>query len=338
MKSNFEIFSVLLALMFFVSCGKKSSQSYIELIGEAQGTTFYISYFDSNQVDYSSELQTILQEFDEQVSTYKPRSVINRFNDNQLDTIWKHKSPYLYRSFELSAEVSSYSNGYFDAGVYPLIQLIKSSDSLITRGNATLDSVLAISREFILEKEFVTKNDKRSEFNFNAIAQGYSVDVIADFFEENGVGNFMVEIGGELKVKGKNKQGELWTISLESPNSTRENRSVQETIEVNNLAVVTSGSYRKFKEMNGKRFSHAINPFTGQGVTHNLLSVTVVTKDAAIADGLATAFLVMGKEKTLEFLKTNDSYAVSLLLIESNEKGEFVSTYSGDFEKMMLVD
>lgn len=320
------------------SCISTETKKYIELVGEAQGTTFYISYFDSNQTDFSNELQILLQEFDEQVSTYKPRSVINQFNDNIIDTIWRKQFPYLYQSFSLSAEVTAHTHGYFDAGVYPLIQLIKSSNSLLVQGNHKLDSVLNIDREFVVNSEFVTKKDKRSQFNFNAIAQGYSVDVLAHFFDEKGVKNYMVEIGGELRVKGKNKQGKLWTISLESPNSTRENRAIQEMIEVDDLSVVTSGSYRKFKEIDGKKYSHAINPFTGQGVNHNLLSVTVVCKDAAIADGLATAFLVMGKDKTLDFLKENNSYEVSLLFIESNNEGEFISSYFGGFEKMMLVD
>jgi|SaaInl59LU_5_DNA_1037362.scaffolds.fasta_scaffold02722_7 FAD:protein FMN transferase len=338
MKRNLRAFILLLLVSFLMSCNQNPTEDYIELVGEAQGTTFYISYFDSTQTDFSNELQTILQEFDEQVSTYKPRSVINQFNDNVVDTIWKSKFPYLYQSFSLSAEVTHYTKGYFDAGVYPLIQLIKSSDSLLTQGNETLDSVLSIPRNFVLNKDYVTKEDKRSQFNFNAIAQGYSVDVLAAFFDEKGVESYMVEIGGELRVRGKNKQGKLWTISLESPNSTRENRSVQEMIEVDDLSVVTSGSYRKFQEIDGKKYSHAINPFTGQGVNHNLLSVTVVTKDASIADGLATAFLVMGKEKTIEFVKANDLYEVSILFIETNENGEFVSSYFGNFEKMMLVD
>lgn len=338
MKRSFGIYFLLLLVSFLMSCNQRPSKEYIELVGEAQGTTFYISYFDSNEVDYSNELQSILQEFDEQVSTYKPRSIINQFNDNILDTIWKAKSPYLYESFSLSAEVSQYTKGYFDAGVYPLIQLIKSSDSLMVLGNSVLDSVLNIKRDFRIHKDYVTKADERSQFNFNAIAQGYSVDVLAAFFEENGVEDYMVEIGGELRVKGKNKQGNLWTISLESPNSTRENRSVQEMIEVDNLSVVTSGSYRKYKEIDGKKYSHAINPFTGQGVNHNLLSVTVVCKDAAIADGLATAFLVLGKDKTIEFIEEKNPYNASILFIESSEEGEFVSSYFGDFEKMMLVD
>ena len=326
----------LVGFLTVFSCQTPKENSYIELVGQAQGTTFYIAYFDSNSVDFTNDLQSILENFDQEVSTYKPRSIINQFNDNILDTVWKKKFPYLYHSFALSSEVKSNTNGYFDAGIYPIIQVIKTTDSLLSKGNKLLDSVLQINRDFVVTDEFVTKLDKRSQFNFNAIAQGYSVDLLADFFDKKGVAHYMVEIGGELRVKGKNKHNKLWTISLESPNSTADNRAIQEMIALDNQSVVTSGSYRKFKEIKGKKYSHAINPFTGQGVTHSVLSVTVVQQEAAIADGLATAFLVMGKEKTIQFLEQNNLYQVSILFIESNQKGEFESSFYGGFEELLV--
>ena len=331
-----ECWGIAIILLVLLSCKTTKNKEYIELVGQAQGTTFYIAYFDSNSRDYTTELQTILENFDQEVSTYKPRSIINQFNDNSLDTIWKSDHTYLYHSFALSAEVKSYTQGYFDAGIYPIIQLGNSSNNVLSAGNRLVDSVMKIPRDFYLTEKYVTKLDKRSQFNFNAIAQGYSVDVLAHFFESKGVVNYMVEIGGELRVKGKNKFNKYWTVSLEAPNSTAENREIQEIVAVNNLSVVTSGSYRKFKEIEGKKYSHAINPFTGQGVTHSLLSVTVIQKDAAIADGLATAFLVMGKEKTIQFLESNNFYDVSLLFIESDEEGNYKSSYFGGFEELIV--
>jgi len=331
-----ECWGIAIILLVLLSCKTTKNKEYIELVGQAQGTTFYIAYFDSNSRDYTTELQTILENFDQEVSTYKPRSIINQFNDNSLDTIWKSDYTYLYHSFALSAEVKSYTQGYFDAGIYPIIQLVNSSNNVLSAGNRLVDSVMKIPRDFYITEKYVAKLDKRSQFNFNAIAQGYSVDVLAHFFESKGVVNYMVEIGGELRVKGKNKFNKSWTVSLEAPNSTAENREIQEIVAVNNLSVVTSGSYRKFKEIEGKKYSHAINPFTGQGVTHSLLSVTVIQKDAAIADGLATAFLVMGKEKTIQFLESNNFYDVSLLFIESDEEGNYKSSYFGGFEELIV--
>ncbi|MFT7011729.1 MAG: thiamine biosynthesis lipoprotein [Flavobacteriales bacterium] len=146
----------------------------------------------------------------------------------------------------------------------------------------------------------------------------------------------MVEIGGEVKVKGNSSYGKLWKIALESPSSTVKNRKIQETISLNNESVVTSGSYRKFKIIDGVKYSHAINPKTGLGVTHNLLSVSVITDNCAISDGLATAFLVMGKEKTIAFLEKDNKYNAKLLFIESDSLDNYTTSYYGGFEDYLV--
>jgi FAD:protein FMN transferase len=330
--TNWILFFILISLM---SCAKPEYK-YQEFVGEAQGTTFYISYSDSNATDYSGDIYEILNEFDNQVSTYKPNSIINQFNNNTIDSIFKLKHPYLFQSFFEAVQIKAYSTGYFDVGLYPVIKLIKSSNNLLQSGDSLFDSVMSIEKNYGWNNSTIAKLDSRSQFSFDAIAQGYSVDVLSEFFDSKGVENYMVEIGGELRVKGKNPKGELWTVSLESPNSKRDAIAVQETIRVDNKSVVTSGSYRKFKEIDGKRYSHAINPKSGVGVTHNLLSVSVVTEKASVADGLATAFLVMGKEKTIQLLDSNNRYNVSLLFIESDSNGNFMSSYYGGFEEMIV--
>ena len=323
--------------LFILSCNQEKEVKYIELIGEAQGTTFFISYFDSLNRDFSDDIFNILTDFDSQVSTYKKGSGINEFNNNKLDTVWKLDYPYLHQSFIDSKELKKYTNYHFDVGIYPIIQYLKSIDSIPTAGNKTFDSIRAsINRDYLATNNYVTKLDPRSQFNFNAIAQGYSVDVVCDYLNWKGIKNYMVEIGGEVKVKGKSPSEKLWIVSLEAPNSEVKNRKVQESISLNNKSVVTSGSYRKFKEIDGVKYSHAINPKTGLGVTHNLLSVSVITEECAIADALATAFLVMGKEKTIELLDSNNQYNVSLLFIESNSDSTFESSFYGGFEEYLV--
>ena len=325
-----NIFPFLFLILMF-SCTEKKV-SYVEFIGEAQGTTFYISYYDSLETDYSADIQKILENFDQELSTYKPGSVINQFNNNEIDS-FPLNTEYFEKCCFLSSHMKEYTQGYFDFGLQNLILASKKYEKLgkVIPKNLR-DSILQIPTTFF-GSNWLMKLDKRIKFNFNAIAQGYSVDVLSDFLESNGVMNYMVEIGGEIRVKGINDKGELWTVSLEAPNSTRDDRKVQKMIAVDNKAVVTSGSYRKFKEIDGIKYSHAINPKTGLGVTHNLLSVSIICEKAAVADALATAFLVMGKEKTIQFLDANNKYKVSLLFIEVDSNNEYESSTFGDFEQ-----
>lgn len=330
---------ILSVVIFSCNTSNQNETEYIKLFGEAQGTTFFISYYDSLRTDYSNDIRLILEEFDQQVSTYKPGSVINKFNNNEEpDNFSEDFTRYLFQCFEYSKSIKEYTDGYFDHSLQNLMNVTKTYSKL----NQTVpkhirDSILAIPSIF-LDSNLSTriKKDIRAQYNFNGIAQGLSVDVLADHLESKGIENYMVEIGGEIRVKGKNDKGELWTVSLEAPNSTRDDRKVQKMIAVDNKSVVTSGSYRKFKEIDGVKYSHAINPKTGLGVTHNLLSVSVICEKAAVADALATAFLVMGKEKTIKFLDTNNKYEVSLLFIEADSANEYKSSTYGDFEQYEL--
>lgn len=333
-----KIILILISFGFLFSCRNTPKNNYIQLEGEAQGTTFFISYRDSLKTDYSGEIEQILIDFDSQLSVYLPTSIISNFNLNKLDTIhYSEKTAQLFECFNKSISIQDYSQGNFNHGLQNLISANRlSSYSKGIFNKEIRDSILSITSEVILTDKLITKRDSLSQFNFDAIAQGLSVDVICDFFNSKGVENFMVEIGGEVKVKGNSSFGELWKIALESPSSTIKNRKVQEIISLNNESVVTSGSYRKFKIIDGVKYSHAINPKTGLGVTHNLLSVSVITDNCAIADGLATAFLVMGKEKTISFLEKDNKYNAKLLFIESDNLDNYTTSYYGGFEDFLV--
>ena len=155
------------------------------------------------------------------------------------------------------------------------------------------------------DQYFMCKHHPNAKLDFNAIAQGYSVDIIAEFLEKQDVQNYMVEIGGEVRSKGVNHKGEYWKIGIERPvdSSYIGEHGFQKIVSLKNQALATSGNYRKFKTYNGRRISHAINPQTGFPTTNSLLSVSVITDKAATADALATSFLVMGKQNTISYLK-----------------------------------
>ena len=164
-----------------------------------------------------------------------------------------------------------------------------------------------------------------------------AVDVLAELIESKGGENYFVEIGGELKVKGKNKDGVFWRIGIDKPieHSDQNNRELQEIIEVNNKSVATSGSYRKFYIKNGEKYSHTLDPKTGYPVKHNLLSATVVADDCALADALATTFMVLGLDDSKEFLKTHDSLNVDAYLIFTNDKDRLETFYTKGFARMI---
>ena len=182
---------------------------------------------------------------------------------------------------------------------------------------------------------YFTKKDKRVKLDFNAIAQGYAVDVLAEFIREKGYSNFYIELGGEVYVSGLNRENQKWKIGIDTPVSSSKERSISEVLSISNEAIATSGNYRKFYEVKGKKYAHTIDPKTGLQVTHNLLSATVIAKDCATADGFATAFMVMGKEKTIAFLKQNRDLGLTVYLIY-NEKGSMKS-YASDSSKLFSL-
>lgn len=337
MRTNNFFLGLLISLILF-SCNNSPTKNYSQIKGEAQGTTFFISYNDSLNTDYSQEIEKILIDFDNQLSVYLPNSFVSQFNTYEIDSIFNsYKTNHFFDCFKTSIKIKEYTNGNFNHGLQNLILANRySSYSQGIYNKEIRDSILAIPSEVIINDEFIVKLDSNSQFNFDAIAQGLSVDIICEFFDSMGVEDYMVEIGGEVRVKGENNKGNLWTINLEAPNSTRKNRKVQETIKLNNESVVTSGSYRKFKVIDGVKYSHAINPKTGLGVTHSLLSVSVITKDCDIADALATSFLVMGREKSIAFLEKDNRYNAKLMFIESDTLDNYTTSFYGGFKEHLV--
>lgn len=172
---------------------------------------------------------------------------------------------------------------------------------------------------------FIIHKERGQEMDVNGIAQGYAVDVIADYLKQKGVQDFMVEIGGEVLAHGVNDKGELWRIGIDKPVDIEEERQLQAIAKVENRAIATSGSYRKYYMSNGKRYSHTINPKTGKPVEHQLLSATVLAPNATDADGYATAFMVMGVEESIEFVEENADLELDIYLIFS--RGDSLNTY-----------
>ncbi len=302
MYKNPSIWGLLLSISLLFSCSKEEK---IVLRGKAQGTTYQISYFDSENRSFQKDIDSIFNAVDLSMSTYLDHSIISNWNSNKSTEV-----DYLFQQvFKSSLQVYTESNGFFDPTVGPLIQLYgfgKSNEISITEEKR--DSILTFvgMDKIQLQENKLIKKDPRIALNFNAIAQGYTVDLIRNHLQNKGLQSFMVEVGGELYCEGYKPDGTNWIIAIDKPEKER-NVDFQEYIQLKNEAIATSGNYRKVQtqESTGEQYVHTINPLTGEAKMSALISVTIIHKDCMFADAYATAILSMGMEKGIQFLKAN---------------------------------
>lgn len=327
------IISAIALMVIFSSCVERN----IQLNGRAQGTYYFISYYDNQNRNLQSEIDSILDEYNKSVSTYDTTSIISRFNRNESGLKQDH---IFMENLTISMDISKSTSGAFDPTVAPLVDAwgfgFKEKKNL---DSTHIDSLIRlIGMEHIkIESGQAYKTNPNVEINFNAIAQGYSVELVGDFLESKGIRNYLVDIGGEVSAMGNKPSGKKWAVGIEKPASNKfDSQDVQVYLEVKDMAVATSGNYRKYYEKDGVRYSHTIDPQTGRPVSHSLLSATVITDDCSKADAYATAFMVMGKEKALEFVENNPAKNLEVMLIYSSEGKEYQTIYSKGFKKYLM--
>ncbi len=310
-----KIFADFIPFLFLLSC-QSSEDQLIKIEGNAQGTTYHISYYSDNPKDLKFAVDSILTEIDFSLSTYNLSSIISRINKNESETI---VNEYFLDVFNKSMEVSEKTNGDFDITVAPVINAWGFGFTKKTNvDSSSIDSLLQFVgyHKLKLQQNKIVKDNPNVMLDFNAIAQGYSVDILGSFLEKNDINNYMVELGGELMTKGKKKNKEIWKIGIDKPiDSMSAKRDLQAIVELNNQAMATSGNYRKYYEENGQKYAHIIDPHTGYPSKNNLLSATVFAKDCMTADAYATAFMVMGLDKAKQFLMKNSNLQMEVYFI-----------------------
>ncbi|MBL0048827.1 MAG: FAD:protein FMN transferase [Bacteroidetes bacterium] len=294
----------------------------IKLEGNAQGTTYHITYYDSKQRNFGPEIEKILQDFDKSVSTYLPTSIISRINSNEGKV---KVDAYFMTCFNKAKEVWLNTDGAFDPTVYPLVNAWGFGPGKKQKmEQAKIDSILQfVGFDMIeLKGNRVVKKDPRVALDFNAFAQGYSVDVISDFLSAHTIEAFIVEIGGEVYAKGKKPNGENWTIGIEKPIDNQQSANpLKATVKLENLAIATSGNYRRFTIIDGIKYAHHIDPKTGYPTKNNLLSASIFSKECISSDANATGVLVMGLDRAKIFLKAHPE--LQAYLIYSDEFGNY---------------
>ena len=294
--------------------------SFYEHRGNTQGTTYLVKY-EAPKLQPQSELDSILNAVDEAANLWWDTSVISEVNAwDRLDTVYAFEDEtFIFSSLWLmSEELHAETGGAFDPTVLPLVELwgfglsergqiapeqVDSALALVGMDRGVID-VHHIERDRAIAATHVRKRYAGSKIDFNSIAQGFTVDLVMEWLQDAGIVNAMVEIGGEVRCAGVNDRGEPWHIAIDQPLFTEsDQRELEAIIAVSDLAVCTSGSYRKFYEEDGIRRSHTIDPLTGYPVQHGLLSATIRAQTAATADALATACMVLGPEAGSAFIE-----------------------------------
>jgi FAD:protein FMN transferase len=284
--------------------------------GQTMGTVYNIKYLDDQERNFKQEVDSLLKIFNQSLNHYLPESEISRFN--RQDTLY-FELPYFYSVMEVSRSVLDATNGAFDPTVAPLVNAWGfGPEGGDLPDSLAVDSLLSKVGfdKLLLHKNYITKTDPDTQLDFSAIAKGYGVDVVVDFLSRQGIQDMMVEIGGEIVCRGVNAQGNVWRIGIDNPINRGD---MTAAIVVDNRAIATSGNYRNYYMRDGKKYSHTINPKTGYPVEHSVLSVSVIADDCITADAYATAFMVMGLEKTLAVLEDMPQLDVYIIFDDNGE-------------------
>lgn len=297
------------------------------------GTTYHIKYIDDKKINYKANIDDLLKNFNQSLSTYIPGSEISTFNESQSI---EFESEYFLPVLKSSEEIYEKSEGAFDPTVMPLVNAwgfgFKNSENI---DSTDIDSLMKfVGFDHIqYDENTVSKDTIGVMLDFSAIAKGFGVDVLGEYLEERGIKNYMVEIGGEVRCRGKNNKNSIWLIGIDNPKYNEDGKSLRATVKLENMSLATSGNYRNFYIKEGIKYAHTINPLTGYPVDHALLSASVFAEDCMTADAYATAFMVMGTEKAMELSKDLD---LMVYFIYSGAEGETISYMSDGLRKMII--
>jgi thiamine biosynthesis lipoprotein len=331
-----KLLPLVIVFAVIAACQPRQVYKKMNFSGMAQGTYYAVTYYDHLDRNFQPQVDSLLDAFDMSVSMWVPESVISRINrggnpgEVMLDNTF-------IETYKLARKIAEQSNGAFDYTIGPLVnawgfgfedrQRVDQAmvDSLLPLVN--YHYVTLVGDRILLEKPGI-------QFDFNAVAQGYSVDLVGDFLASKGIRNYLVDIGGEVLAVGEKPREGKWKIGIEKPSEDElSERKLQTMLELKNKAMATSGSYRKFYEEDGIRYSHTIDPATGFPVQHTLLSVSVIADDCGTADAWATAFMVMGVESAKEILAGHKE--LEAYFIFSNEDGSLGTYFTEGIKEMI---
>lgn len=308
---------------------QQQTAQYLTCEGSVFSTFYHITYKSSK--DMQADIDSILSSVDNSLSAFNKDSQITKLNNN----ITTKTDKMIRDVFVLAQEVSENTNGAFDVTVAPLVNAwgfgFKNkenvSDSLIEE----LKSHVGF-RKLCLKGNDLIKEDPNIMLDFSAIAKGYGVDAVGHLLEKNGIKDYMVEIGGEVRLRGVNPKGEPWNIGIVKPDldPMGTNEELEQVLHITDISMATSGNYRNFYVKGNKRYAHTIDPRTGYPISHSLLSATVLATNCATADAYATAFMVLGMEGAINVLEQHPE--LKAFLIYSDAKGNYATWHTDNLQ------
>ena len=331
---------VFILTMVMVACQPSVNEKVYLIEGEAQGSTYHIKYIADRDENLKPAIDSILEVIDRSMSTYRSDSAISKINLGDTTVV---VDQHFRKVFEASQQIWQESEGLFDPTVGVLVnawgfgkQKISEADLPTDKKIDSLRKYVGFDKVALTEKNLIKKRYTEILFDFNAIAQGYTSDVVANYLSARGIKNYIVEIAGEMYLKGKNTvEDKSWTIGVENPLKPLDDRDLVATIQFTNQGLATSGNYRKvWTDSNGRKYVHSINPLTGRATQSDVLSATVVAPSTMLADGYATMFMVMGLAKSKAFLEKHPDLAV--LLVYSDDKHQEATYKTKSFEKLII--
>jgi thiamine biosynthesis lipoprotein len=317
---------ILLLLVVITSCKQESQLQKNLTSGEVFGTYYNIQFFDEKDVDFSKQYDSLFAEINQSMSTYISTSDISKINANDTTVITDH---HFKKVFELSKEIYDATDGHFDPTIGVLVNAwdFGPQGKVLGLDSLKVDSLLnyvGFDKVDINSGKIVKQ--AQTFIDFNAIAKGYGLDVIAQFLDDQGFDDYLIDIGGEIVAKGINKSRvKPWSVGIEKPNFD-DTQSQQIAIPLYNEAMATSGVYRKFKvDDKGNKYAHIIDAKTGFPSKTNILSVSVIAPACAVADAYATAFKAMGIDNVTEFLKSHSELKVYFIYEGENKQLQTLS-------------
>lgn len=329
-RTSLSIFLIAILPLFFYSCNNGPVEKLAQ--GEALGTTYHIKYYSADDIDLEKALDSVFERVNQSMSTYRETSDISRLNRG--DSLVRVDSLFQI-VFELSAEVYEQTGGYFDPTVGNLVNFYGFGPE---KGSVGIDSVkvdslmryVGLKKLRITSEGKVIKSSPEVYLDFNAIAKGYTIDLIGHYLDSKSVNDYLIELGGELLAKGQNlDKNDVWMVGIDDPGQSNEERTLTAAVKLQDRAMATSGNYRKNRidPETGKMYVHTVNPLTGYAEKSNVLSASVLAENCALADAYATAFMAMGLERSKELLSRLDGVDAYLIYAEDDNKevGEYVT-------------
>ncbi|WP_119395508.1 FAD:protein FMN transferase [Salinibius halmophilus] len=323
--------SLLASLLLLVGCQKEQLQSFS---GRTMGTQYNITLV-GNEVQaglVARQISAELSDFSDIFSTYVRDSEINQISQAPVGE-WIAVSEHMYQLLSLALDVSRQSGGAFDPTIRPLVDIwgfgpLQRPDA-VPAEQEIADALAAVNWQMLELNEGQVRKLAPLSLDLSAIAKGYGVDVIADMLEEAGFQRYLVEVGGEMRLKGLKPNDEIWRVAVETPDSVV--RQAYKVLEITDIALATSGDYRNYFEENGKRYSHTIDPRSGWPIEHDMASVSVLASSSALADAWATAIYVVGPEQGQQLASANN--LAMFMIVRQN--GEFVDTMTPKFTELV---